>query len=393
MKAVKAIKKNLVLVVRNDVYYARANIGGGKYVWRSLNLSVSKRGNEKKAVEAALMYAGEVENMKKNGQAFTQRTFGDVIAEYIKHRTAEKDAGHTKDSALRQIIRVSKFLTEYAGAKPVTSVGDAEFQDYVVWRTTYYDTRPMPKNAKKRPKDKTLKWETTFMKSILIWAQRRGYYGAKSLPTWSFKVKDRGIRPAFTSDEYKKLTQGLVKWENECGDDPDRSYIRALLRDYVLILANSGMRVGEANALRVGDISATTDKKGRKVYELSVKTGKTGARPVTLRAHASKYIDRLLERNPDKQKTDYLFTMKSGRKIKSLGEQFDKVLELADIKTNASGEKFSLYSLRHYYAVGAIRRDISHFSIASNMGTSVKMIEDYYGSSAKGTAVITSLAD
>ena len=114
---------------------------------------------------------------------------------------------------------------------------------------------------------------------------------------------------------------------------------------------------------------------------------------MTLRAHASRYIDRLLARNPGKKKADYLFSMKDGRKIKTLAEQFDKVLELADIRTNASGEKFSLYSLRHYYAVGAIRRDITHFSIASNMGTSVKMIEEYYGRSAKGTAVVTSLAD
>jgi integrase len=249
------------------------------------------------------------------------------------------------------------------------------------------------KNGKKRPKDKTLKWETTFMKSVLIWAQRRGYYGSKSLPTWSFKVKDKGIRPAFTWAEYNKLWRGLIEWEKECGDDSERSYIRSLLRDYVMILANSGMRVGEANSLRVGDVCATTDKKGRKIYELNVKSGKTGSRPVTLRAHASKYIDRLLARNPGKQKTDYLFSMKGGEKIETLAEQFNKVLELADIKTNATGEKFSLYSLRHYYAVGAIRRDISHFSIASNMGTSVKMIEDYYGHSAKGAAVITSLAD
>jgi hypothetical protein len=144
VKTVKKINKNLVLVERDDVYYARVNVGGAKYVWRSLNLAISKKENQKKAVEAALMYAGEIANMKKNGQPVSQRTFGDVIAEYIKCRTAENEAGHTKDSTLRQIIRVSKFLTEYAGAKPVASVGDAELQDYVVWRTTYYDTRPMP---------------------------------------------------------------------------------------------------------------------------------------------------------------------------------------------------------------------------------------------------------
>jgi len=37
-------------------------------------------------------------------------------------------------------------------------------------------------------------------------------------------------------------------------DNPKWRYTRELLRDYVLVLANSGMRVGEANNLRVGDL-------------------------------------------------------------------------------------------------------------------------------------------
>jgi integrase len=393
MKATTTINKTLALVERNGIYYARVNLGSGQYSWKSLRLPASIKANKKKAEQAALLYAGEVANMKKNGHPVTQRTFGDVIAEYVKARTAENSAGFTKISTLRQILRVSKFLDEYAGSKPITTIGDAELEDYVTWRTNYYNTRKMPTNAKAKPKDKTLKWETTFMKSILIWTQRRGYYGNKNLPTWSFKVKNKGVRPAFTWAEYNKLWRALIKWLEECGDNPERSYTRALLRDYVLVLANSGMRIGEANELRVGDIAATTDKKGRKIYELNVKAGKTGNRPVTLRAHATKYIDRLLERNPDKKPTDYLFSMKDGTKIKTLSEQFDKVLDIAGIKTNAHGEKFSLYSLRHYYAVGAIRRDISHFTIASNMGTSVQMIENYYGTSAKGSALLTSLAD
>ena len=40
----------------------------------------------------------------------------------------------------------------------------------------------------------------------------------------------------------------------------------------------------------------------------------------------------------------------------------------------------SLYSLRHYYATRKIRDDeISVYLLAQQMGTSVKMIEQYYG--------------
>ena len=46
-------------------------------------------------------------------------------------------------------------------------------------------------------------------------------------------------------------------------DNARGRYKRELLRDYVLILANSGMRVGEANNLRVGKLEKFTDKRGR----------------------------------------------------------------------------------------------------------------------------------
>ena len=392
MKTITALTKTLALVERKNVYYGRINLGAGKYTWQSLGIPISTTANRKKAEQAALMYAGTVANMQKHGQPITQRTFGAVIAEYVKTRTAENQAGVTSDAMLRQIVRVSKLWDQYAGTKPIAAIGDKELQDYVLWRINYYSRNPMPKNAARHPKDKTIKWETTFAKSILIWAKRQGYYGDKSLPTWSFKVKNKGVRPAFTWSEYGKLWRALVKWQNECGDDTERSYTRALLRDYVLVLANSGIRVGEANNLRIGDLIETCDDKNRRTYILRV-NGKTGKRPVVLRFRAATYIDRVLARHPTKDQNDFLFCMKDGGKIITLADQFNKVLEMAGISRNCSGEKFSLYSLRHYYAVGAMRRNLSSLPMASNMGTGVNIIENYYGKSAIPTKLLTILAD
>jgi hypothetical protein len=68
-------------------------------------------------------------------------------------------------------------------------------------------------------------------------------------------------------------------------------------------------------------------------------------------------------------------------------------LEMAGITRNCSGEKYSLYSLRHYYAVGAIRRNMSSLPMASNMGANLSIIKDYYGKSAVSTKLLTILAD
>jgi integrase len=40
------------------------------------------------------------------------------------------------------------------------------------------------------------------------------------------------------------------------------------------------------------------------------------------------------------------------------------------------------YSLRHFYAVNALRNGVGVFEVARNMGASVQMIHEYYGKQA-----------
>ena len=53
------------------------------------------------------------------------------------------------------------------------------------------------------------------------------------------------------------------------------------MTNYVLILANPGMRVGEANNLKIRDLELFEDDLGRRNYRFKVK-GKTGERDVIL---------------------------------------------------------------------------------------------------------------
>lgn len=156
---------------------------------------------------------------------------------------------------------------------------------------------------------------------------------------------------------------------------------REHLRDYVLILANSGMRVGEANNLRMADVVPFTDELGRCTFRLLVK-GKTGEREVIPRANAAKFIQRVLARRTGAQPSDYLSLMPGGTPIITLADQFDAVLKEAGILHNSKGEKYALYSLRHFYAVTSLRRGVGIYTVAKNMGTSVQMIEAYYGKHA-----------
>jgi hypothetical protein len=67
------------------------------------------------------------------------------------------------------------------------------------------------------------------------------------------------------------------------------------------------------------------------------------------------------------------------------------VLDIGKIRYSSDGEKFSLYSLRHFYAVRALLDGIGVWDIARNMGTSVEMIQQYYGKAATPKMMATTL--
>src|SRR5664280_3197108 len=88
---------------------------------------------------------------------------------------------------------------------------------------------------------------------------------------------------------------------------------------------------------------------------------------------------------------DWLFMMRDGSRVITLIDQFDKVLDLAGITHNSRGDKYTLYSSRHFYTVLSLRRRIGVFDVARNMSTSVQVIQSYYGKHATPRKLATQL--
>ena len=382
------LEDGLVVYAREGIYQMRLRVSPQRYIWRSL-----KTRDKEQAIRTARREFYKLEIKKEEGEEYAAPTLKKVLADYLKQRELENKRGDTKDGMLRQIKRVQKFWLEYAGNKPVDKIGDKELAAFVDWRKAYYGKlKELPQNAKLHPTDKTLQWELTFGKSVLKWAHSKGYRGNKPLPTYSFVPKVKRVRPAFQPNSYRKLYNTLRKRVN-AARHTQKFETRLLLRDYVLILANSGMRVGELNNVKIGDVTAFTDEKDRKNYRIVV-GGKTGQRDVILRASAKNWIDRVLARRKEQgaKDNDYLFVMPSGRKIITLADQFNEALKEAEIVESTFGEKFTLYSLRHFYAVMALRKH-GVFEVARNMGTSVPVINAYYGKHATSKTFATKLGD
>jgi integrase len=408
----------LLLFTRDGIFQARVYKGDRKYIYRSLK---TKKLDE--ARRLALRFYYEIEFRRAENLPLQQKTFNEVIDEYVALRQRQYDRSllgskntsreqQTSIHMLRQIKRVVKFWREFCGKLAVDKIDNAKLQDFIAWRKDFYHNMAVekrPKNARLNPADKTLEWELGLGNTLIIFAHERGYRGKNQLPTYRFRSAKKIVRPAFTLPEYRQLIQGMRKHIYE-ENNKERKYTRELLRDYVLILANSGMRVGEANNLKETDVVEFTDGYGRKNYMFNVK-GKTGSRVVIPRTGAVRYVERVMERNelrkleikenierkvrtPHRKKSDksnWFFCMYDGDKLITLIDQFQALLEKLKLLENRYAERYTLYSLRHFYAVQMIKKGIPIFDIARNMGTSVQIIESYYGKSATPMELATTL--
>jgi integrase len=377
----------LTVFKRAGIFYARIRVSRVKCIWRSL-----KTTDEQTAIRAGRRLLFQIEQRTDQGLPPKSKLFAAVIDDYVRNRERDHQQGRTSAGMLRQIIRVSKFWREYAGAMPVEAIDDKVMREFIPWRRDYYSKfEKLPKNAKLHPTDKTLQWDMMLGKAIVRWSHEQGLRGKQSLPTVTFTPKKKRVRPAFEIPEYRRLWRTMYKRINDAKDDRTQRS-RELLRGYVLVLANCGMRIGEANNLRIRDVLAFRDNKGRRNYRFVVR-GKTGERDVIPRSAIASRIDKLLAKRGSDDPDDFLFSMMDGSKVITLIDQFNAVLKQAGIQRNGFGEKYSLYSLRHFYAVMALRNGIGVFEVARNMGTSVQIIQDYYGKQATAAVFATRLGD
>jgi integrase len=377
----------LTIFRRNGTYYARLRLSPGKYVTRSLKTTA-----EETAVQLGRRLLFQQEHRAKQGLPPKSKLFSAVIDEYIRYR--ERDHAHGKTSAgmLRQIIRVSKFWREYAGRLAVEDVDDKVMREFIPWRRDYYaNSEKLPKNAKRHPTDKTLQWDMMLGKAVVRWAAEQGFRGKHASITVTFTPKKKRVRPAFEQWEFRQLWRTICKRINTARDERTRRS-RELLQIYVLVVACTGFRPGEANSLKIRDVHPFKDEKGRSNYRFVVR-GKTGERDAIVRSVAVKRLDKFLTKRRVEDPAGLLFVMPDGSKITTLIDQLNSALRDAGIERSTFGEKYSVYSLRHFYAVQALRNGVGVFEVARNMGTSVEIIQEYYGKQATAAVFATRLGD
>jgi integrase len=155
------------------------------------------------------------------------------------------------------------------------------------------------------------------------------------------------------------------------------------LRYYVLILGNSGLRIGEARSLTWRDVSSTKTLTGEKRLIFTVR-GKTGEREVVCNAGVDVWVAELeayrrQEAGTAVSPSETLFCHPDGKPIRSFKKSFEQALRKVGVLFSSDGKKRTPYSLRHTYAAVRLSEWVSIFQLAANMGTSGEMLENFYG--------------
>jgi integrase len=157
------------------------------------------------------------------------------------------------------------------------------------------------------------------------------------------------------------------------------------MQQYVLILANCGVRIGELRNLKWNEVRRRTYEEDDNTVRLILNVnGKTEIREVVCNKGTEVLFERLYDYrkeqlNAHPSPDTFVFCHQDGTPITSRTKAFDSMVDDLNLKKNFMGKSRTLYAFRYMYATFRLREEVSPFLLARQMGTSVEMLEQHYG--------------
>ena len=364
MKEMHFREGNVVLYTRerSKRYQARIKLANNK--WKRISTGES---DLEKASQIACEKYDEIKFKVKNKIALDTRRFKDVARLAISEMQTELDAGFGKKSFVDYISALKNYFIPYFQNIHIDSIDYKKLKEFDDWRT---------QKVGRELKHSTLNNHNSAFKRVFKVAVERDWIHSLQIPELKNKGAKGERRPYFTLDEYQKLYRFMRTW---CKDTnrQDSLEMRELLRDYVLILVNTGMRPGtETYNLKWKQIEEF-ESKNIKFLRFWV-SGKTGERELIARHNVRRYLDRIKSRFEHVKPDDYVFRLRSGKRTYSMNATFEICLESAELLKDRHGANRTLYSLRHTYATFHILNGVDYHALSKNMGTSIGMLEKHY---------------
>lgn len=325
---------------------------------------VQKFGYSEETKEYAV--ASQPRQLKKPSGPTFREAAEKFIAEYGIITQGERNEVWVKNHEMRVNIHLIPFF----GDKPVKEINAGLVQEYRIARQTNGHKGRIPSRS-------TLHHETVTLRLVLKTAHRYGWID--SVPDISPPYKTSGKithRAWFSPDEYKMLYEA-TRDRAKTPLSERYKYVWEDLHDYVLFMANTGLRPDEAGRLQYRDVTIVTDQDtGERLLEIEVR-GKRGIGYCKSMPGAILPFQRMQKRH-NGQLTATIFG-------KTPRTPLNKILEDLNLKFDRDGNVRTAYSLRHTYICLRLMEGADIYQIAKNCRTSVEMIEQFYAAHLKNT--------
>ena len=350
--------------LKNPKWNVRLKIPNTKgYVIRSTKTTDF---NEGKRFSEDLFY--ELEGKVRRGEVLKSPPFDKVVSEFIN----DCDFIY-KDKSPQYIdgnIQICKnHLVPFYGKTPIDEITEDKMTNFVSHQFREHNHSNV-----------TVRHHQTVMGKIFQYGRRKGYLSdIPTIPKPQLKINSRSD---FSKDEWKRLYEHMRGWIKHPNSRISRQ--RFYTQHFILILGNSGIRCGtECRSLKWSDISTTKDMLGDERVVISVK-GKTDRRDVICNVGIERYFQRLWDFRTNElghppNKSECVLVNPNGLPIKSYKGSFNSLLDEVGLSWDDQGKRRTPYSLRHTYITMRLMEGVNIYQLSSNVGTSVEMIEQYYG--------------
>lgn len=359
----------------SDKWYARMTLSSGKR-----RVFSTKTDDLERAKEFAQREFFATEERIKQKLPENSRKFKPV-AEFAKRRMQDElDAGAGKIAFKDYISAINKYLIPFFGKLDVSSIDQRKLQEFDEWRK---------QQMRKVPAHSTVLNHNAALNRVFDEAEERGWITSAIRPTLRNRGRQIEKRGSFTPEEYEAIYTALRTWHTKTMHVQQQA-TREVLRDYVLILANTGMRPGkEATAIKWRNVIWVTVR-GERYLEINVR-GKKKSRGLIARDRVEKYLDRVRQLNPrtanipldeliGSKNEEFVFTTRLGEPAKSvnLSRAFSALLDELGLTKGADDRTRVAYSLRHFYVTEALSKGQGSTVVSKQVGNSAPVLDRHY---------------
>jgi integrase len=359
----------------SDNWYARLTLPSGKRL-----VKTTKTEDIETAKEVALRLYYEVDARIQNKLPATTRKFGDVAKHAINRMETEIHEGVGKQSYKDYVQALNKWLIPYFGTTDIAKLDLAAVTAFDAWRTA---------QSGKVPAQSTINNHNSALNRVLDEAELNGWIVKSLRPTLLNKGIKTQSRGSFSVEEYRTIYSALRTFHRQTPNEKSAA-TRETLRNYVLFLANTGVRHGtEALGLTWRNIE-WYERDGERYLAVSV-DGKTNKRTAIARDRVVDFLWRQAQLNTSITAGDFdalisskldapVFTtsLSATVTVHNLNRAFNALLDELDLKTGADGRTRTLYSWRHFYATQDLERGVTTHALSRQLGNSTEMIDRHY---------------